>query len=126
MEALIHGLMSVDNKSGITTSGERSALEKNLIIFGKSEKMKEVERMVDQVANTDITVLIRGESGTGKELVAREICARSSRKDKPFVKVNCAAIPSGLLESELFGFEKGSFTGAMSKKPGKFEFANQG
>jgi transcriptional regulator with PAS, ATPase and Fis domain len=126
MEALIHGLMSLDNKSGIATAGERSALEKNLIIFGKSEKMKEVERMVDQVANTDITVLIRGESGTGKELVAREICGRSSRRDKPFVKVNCAAIPSGLLESELFGFEKGSFTGAMNRKPGKFEFANHG
>ncbi len=126
MEALIHGLASLDNKSGIPFSGERSAHEKNPIIFGKSEKMKEVERMVDQVANTDITVLIRGESGTGKELVAREICGRSSRKNKPFVKVNCAAIPSGLLESELFGFEKGSFTGAISKKPGKFEFANHG
>jgi two-component system, NtrC family, response regulator AtoC len=71
-------------------------------------------------------VLVRGESGTGKELVAREICFRSSRRDKPFVKVNCAAIPSELLESELFGFEKGSFTGAISRKPGKFEFANHG
>jgi two-component system, NtrC family, response regulator AtoC len=126
MEALIHGLLSPDDKSKVVISSGRSAQEKNPIIFGKSEKMREVERMVDQVANTDITVLIRGESGTGKELVAREICCRSSRKDKPFVKVNCAAIPSGLLESELFGFEKGSFTGAISKKPGKFEFANHG
>ena len=81
---------------------------------------------MDQVAATDITVLIRGESGTGKELVAREICARSKRHDRPFVKVNCAAIPSGLLESELFGYEKGSFTGAVTRKPGKFEFANHG
>jgi len=126
MEALIHGLATLDDKSRAVISTERTEQEKNPIIFGKSEKMKEVERMVDQVANTDITVLIRGESGTGKELVAREICSRSSRRNKPFVKVNCAAIPSGLLESELFGFEKGSFTGAISKKPGKFEFANHG
>ena len=88
--------------------------------------MQEVQRIMDQVAATDITVLIRGESGTGKELVAREICARSKRHDRPFVKVNCAAIPSGLLESELFGYEKGSFTGAVTRKPGKFEFANHG
>jgi transcriptional regulator with PAS, ATPase and Fis domain len=121
MEALVHS--SPDDKPidpGVPI------LEKNFLILGKSGKMKEVERMVDQVADTDITVLIRGESGTGKELVAREICARSSRRDKPFVKVNCAAIPPGLLESELFGFEKGSFTGAVSRKPGKFEFANHG
>jgi two-component system response regulator AtoC len=96
------------------------------LIFGRSEKMREVQKIIDQVANTDITVLVRGESGTGKELVAREICARSSRRNKPFIKVNCAAIPSELLESELFGFEKGSFTGAISRKPGKFEFANNG
>jgi two-component system, NtrC family, response regulator AtoC len=96
------------------------------LILGKSEKMREVQRIIDQVAGADINVLIRGESGTGKELVAREICSRSHRRDKPFVKVNCAAIPAGLLESELFGYEKGSFTGAISQKPGKFEFANQG
>ena len=100
--------------------------ERSPLLFGSSEKMKEVQRIINQVADTDITVLIRGESGTGKELVARELCDRSSRRDKPFVKVNCAAIPSELLESELFGFEKGSFTGAISRKPGKFEFANQG
>jgi transcriptional regulator with PAS, ATPase and Fis domain len=88
--------------------------------------MKEVQRIIDQVAAADITVLVRGESGTGKEIVAREICARSKRSDKPFIKVNCAAIPSGLLESELFGYEKGSFTGAVTRKPGKFEFANHG
>jgi two-component system, NtrC family, response regulator AtoC len=103
-----------------------SAEERFPIILGRSDKMREVNRIMDQVAATDITVLIRGESGTGKELVAREICARSRRRDRPFVKVNCAAIPSGLLESELFGYEKGSFTGAVTRKPGKFEFANHG
>jgi transcriptional regulator with PAS, ATPase and Fis domain len=71
-------------------------------------------------------VLIRGESGTGKELVARALHERSLRKDKAFVKVNCAALPTELLESELFGFEKGAFTGAIQHKPGKFEFANHG
>jgi len=103
-----------------------NATERPPLLFGCSEKMREVQRIIDQVADTDITVLIRGESGTGKELVARELCIRSARRDKPFVKVNCAAIPSELLESELFGFEKGSFTGAISRKPGKFEFANHG
>lgn len=103
-----------------------NATERPPLLFGCSEKMREVRRIIDQVADTDITVLIRGESGTGKELVARELCIRSARRDKPFVKVNCAAIPSELLESELFGFEKGSFTGAISRKPGKFEFANHG
>jgi len=96
------------------------------LIFGKSEKMKEVERIVHQVADTDISVLLRGESGTGKELVAREICACSSRKDKPFVKVNCAAIPSELLESELFGALRGAYTGADRDRMGIFEAANGG
>src|SRR5215510_1453659 len=127
MEALIHDLSNGDSRLGTEFSAEASAQEnRGLVILGKSEKIKEVERMIDQVARTDIAVLIRGESGTGKELVARGICLRSLRKDKPFVKVNCAAIPDGLLESELFGFEKGSFTGATAKKPGKFEFANYG
>ena len=109
-----------------SNSDPASAEERTPIILGRSDKMREVQRIMDQVAATDITVLIRGESGTGKELVAREICARSKRHDRPFVKVNCAAIPSGLLESELFGYEKGSFTGAVTRKPGKFEFANHG
>jgi len=78
------------------------------------------------VAKTDITVLIKGESGTGKELLAQAIHLNSHRKDKPFIKVNCATIPKGLLESELFGFEKGAFTGAYLEKPGKFELANNG
>jgi two-component system response regulator AtoC len=96
------------------------------LLFGTSERMAEVRDLLDRVADTDVTVLVRGESGTGKELVARALFASSPRRDKPFVKVNCAALPTELLESELFGFERGAFTGAMQQKPGKFEFANHG
>jgi two-component system response regulator AtoC len=99
---------------------------KYTFLFGGSESMNEVRDLIEQVADTDVTVLVRGESGTGKELVARAIHERSLRKEKPFVKVNCAALPTELLESELFGFEKGAFTGAIQHKPGKFEFANHG
>jgi len=88
--------------------------------------MNKIKAVIDEIAKTDITVLIKGESGTGKELLAQTIHSSSNRKDKPFVKVNCAAIPKGLLESELFGFEKGAFTGAHFQKPGKFELANHG
>jgi two-component system response regulator AtoC len=95
-------------------------------LLGRNEKMKEVHELIERVADTDVTVLVRGESGTGKELVARAIHAASPRRDRMFVKVNCAALPSELLESELFGFERGAFTGALQHKPGKFEFANQG
>ena len=94
--------------------------------LGTSPQMREVRELVDRVADTDVTVLIRGESGTGKELVARGVHAASPRRDRTFVKVNCAALPSELLESELFGFERGAFTGAIQHKPGKFEFANHG
>jgi two-component system response regulator AtoC len=99
---------------------------RHTMLFGNSERMAEVRELLDRVSDTDVTVLIRGESGTGKELVARALHERSLRKDKPFVKVNCAALPTELLESELFGFEKGAFTGAIQHKPGKFEFANHG
>jgi two-component system response regulator AtoC len=95
-------------------------------LLGTGEKMREVHDLIQRVADTDVTVLVRGESGTGKELVARAIHNASPRKHRPFVKVNCAALPSELLESELFGFERGAFTGAIQHKPGKFEFANQG
>ncbi len=97
-----------------------------LLLAGDTPKMREVRDILEQVADTDITVLIRGASGTGKELVARTLFQLSSRRDKPFVKVNCAALPSELLESELFGFEKGAFTGAQKRKLGKFEYANGG
>ena len=82
--------------------------------------------MIGQVADTDVTVLIHGESGVGKEPVARALHYQSTRKDKPFIKVNCAALPEELLESELFGYEKGAFTGAYNRKPGKFELAHGG
>jgi transcriptional regulator with GAF, ATPase, and Fis domain len=88
--------------------------------------MAEVRDLISRVAGTDATVLIRGESGTGKELVARALRAASPRRDKAFVKVNCAALPAELLESEMFGFERGAFTGALHARPGKFEFANHG
>jgi two-component system, NtrC family, response regulator AtoC len=96
------------------------------LLVGAGPRISEVRDLMHRVADTDVTVLIRGESGTGKELVARGLTASSLRADKPFVKVNCAALPTELLESELFGFERGAFTGAVQHKPGKFEFANHG
>ncbi len=95
-------------------------------IIGNSNKMREVFQMITQVCKSNATVLIRGESGTGKELVANSIHYDSNRSKKPFVKVNCAALPSNLIESELFGHEKGAFTGAIKQKLGKFEMANKG
>ena len=95
-------------------------------IIGNSPQMVEILKTVADVADTDATVLIEGESGTGKEILARAIHFNSSRSKKPFVTINCAAIPETLLESELFGYEKGAFTGATQRKPGKFEIANGG
>jgi len=95
-------------------------------IIGESEAIKGVFSLIEKVANTDSTVLITGESGTGKELVARAIHYNSQRSDKPLITVNCAAIPENLLESELFGHMKGSFTGAISTTPGRFEMAHRG
>src|SRR2546426_3118862 len=91
-----------------------------------SPAMRRIRVLIESVADTDATVLIRGESGVGKDLVARSIHAASNRANGPFVKVNCAAIPQGLLESEFFGHEKGAFTGAHRRKPGQFEYANTG
>ncbi len=95
-------------------------------ILGKSQAIKNILDIIDKVAPLDTRVLITGENGTGKELVARAIHAKSSRKDKAFVEVNCAAIPNELIESELFGHEKGSFTGAFQQRIGRFELANKG
>jgi Nif-specific regulatory protein len=95
-------------------------------IIGNSNKMREVFQMISQVCQSNATVLIRGESGTGKELAANAIHYNSPRAQQPFVKVNCAALPENLIESELFGHEKGAFTGAIRQKPGKFELANKG
>ncbi len=94
--------------------------------IGDSHKMVQVKNIIEQVADSELTVLIRGESGTGKEIVARMLHTLSGRADEPFTKVNCAAIPRDLLEAELFGYEKGAFTGAHKTKPGRFEVANKG
>ncbi len=95
-------------------------------IIGENSTLKQVLKQVETVAPQDATVLILGETGTGKELIARAIHRLSRRSDKPFIKLNCAAIPSGLLESELFGHERGAFTGAIAQKIGRLELANQG
>lgn len=95
-------------------------------IIGNSSSMKNVFVLINQVAENDSTILIHGESGTGKELAAREIHKRSKRNEKPFIKVNCGALNDNLLESELFGHEKGSFTGAVKQKRGRFELADKG
>ncbi len=103
---------------------DRYKVEKNII--GNSSQMRDLYKTIGKVAGSDVTVLIQGESGTGKELVARAIHFNSPRLGKPFVAINCAAIPKDLLESELFGSERGSFTGSTERKSGKFEQANQG
>ena len=95
-------------------------------LIGSSETLDDVFKTIEKVSATPATVLITGESGTGKELVAAALHNHSPRKDKPFIRINCAAIPAALLESELFGYEKGAFTGAVSSKPGRFELADEG
>lgn len=95
-------------------------------IVGESDVIKEVMRLVERIAQLDVTVLITGESGTGKELIADALHNQSKRAKGPFIKLNCAAIPENLLESELFGYEKGAFTGAYTTKPGRFELAREG
>jgi two-component system, NtrC family, response regulator AtoC len=107
-------------------AGDRRPPTLEALLLGRSEKMATVRSLIERVADSDVTVLIRGETGTGKELVARGLRWYSMRRDLPFVKVNCAALPADLLESELFGFERGAFTGAVHAKPGKFEAADEG
>ncbi|MDD5534071.1 MAG: sigma-54 dependent transcriptional regulator [Syntrophales bacterium] len=111
-------LRSADLPAGSDVDWER--------IVGESGAMVRIGESIRQVAPTMMTVLVTGETGTGKELIAHAIHRNSPRKDNPFIKINCAAIPEHLMESELFGFEKGAFTGAVSKKPGRFELANKG
>jgi DNA-binding NtrC family response regulator len=110
---------------GIEASREHVA-EMPFQIVTNNEKMLNILKLLKNIAKSRASVLIQGESGTGKELFARYICAHSDRSDQPFVAVNCAAIPTNLLESEMFGFEKGAFTGAHQRKVGKFELANTG
>src|SRR5215813_3942684 len=100
--------------------------ESNQALLGQSPAMESLRELIRKVARTQATVLIQGESGTGKELVARAIFRESSRSNAPFIKVNCAAIPENLIESEFFGHEKGAFTGALAKREGRFELAHGG
>jgi sigma-54 specific flagellar transcriptional regulator A len=104
----------------------RRSLELFRSLSGNSAAIQRTRKLIEQVANTDVTVLILGESGTGKEVVARNLHYRSSRRNRPFVPVNCGAIPGELLESELFGHEKGAFTGALTARQGRFELAEGG
>ncbi|WP_315110858.1 sigma 54-interacting transcriptional regulator [Clostridium intestinale] len=105
----------------------RSKFIKNKSFIGESVKIREIKELISYVAKTEATILITGETGCGKEIIAKEIHEKSDRKDNPYIKVNCAAIPESLIESELFGYEKGSFTGALNKeKLGMFEIANGG
>ncbi len=106
--------------------GDPRSMELFRSLGGSSESVKRVRRMVEKVANTDANVLIVGESGSGKEVVARNVHYHSPRRNKPFVPINCGAIPADLLESELFGHEKGAFTGAISTRKGRFEMAESG
>jgi formate hydrogenlyase transcriptional activator len=105
---------------------EERDTEQNQEIIGGSNALKKVLKLVERVAPTVACVLIQGETGTGKERIAHALHQASGRKDRPFVKLNCAAIPTGLLESELFGHEKGAFTGAVAQRIGRFELANRG
>src|SRR5271155_1845965 len=116
-----------------TLEKENDSLRRRLItegqfgqMIGGSAQMRKAFEMADRVAQTDSTVLVLGESGTGKDLLAQEIHARSPRTNKPYVAVNCAALPETLIESELFGYERGAFTGAMQQKKGRFEQAHDG
>jgi DNA-binding NtrC family response regulator len=113
-------------KESVSYQVKKDKLTEGVCIIGKSPKMLEIYKTIGKVADSNVTVLIRGDSGTGKELVARAIYQNSSRKDKPFLAVNCAAIPESLLESELFGHEKGAFTGAINKRIGKFQQCDGG
>lgn len=124
-------LISVRNATETASLKEENEVIKKVWIgdgeiLGKSKAIQNILQMIDKVAPLDTRVLITGENGTGKELVARAIHKKSERKDKPFVEVNCAAIPNELIESELFGHEKGSFTGAVQQRIGRFELAHKG
>ena len=109
-----------------TLQREVRSQDRHTMLFGRGKAMAELQGMIDRVVDVDVPVLIQGETGTGKELVARALAAPSLLRGKPFVKINCAALPSDLFEAELFGFDRGAFTGAIQAKPGKFEMANGG
>jgi len=128
LNRLLITIRNAMDKSTLVTQTQvlKSKVSKMYEIVGESESIRKVKEMIDRVAPTEARVLITGANGTGKELVARQIHEKSSRAKGPFVEVNCAAIPSELIESELFGHEKGSFTSAIKQRIGKFEQANGG
>src|SRR5881396_3211316 len=121
-----NSLQTVESFAVDTTEWREQAMIEHLMALCTSRKMQPIRDLISKVASTNTTVLLRGESGTGKEVLARAIHKASPRAGKQFLKVNCAALPGELLESELFGHEKGAFTGAYRQKPGKFEAAHQG
>ena len=123
--ALTDSAPVISAQGGNGSAGVQAPVDLDLL-FRNSERMRAVEDIVRRAADTNATILLQGESGTGKEMVARAIHYISDRRDKPFLKVNCASLPGELLESELFGHEKGAFTGAHRRKPGKFELAHRG
>lgn len=124
LEALYKCQLSVDREGAWESSQKQTSLFRSLV--GDSDSIRQVRKLIAQVANTEASVLVLGESGTGKEVIARNIHALSSRTFKPFIPINCGAIPAELLESELFGHEKGAFTGAITSRQGRFELANGG
>jgi DNA-binding NtrC family response regulator len=121
---------ALDSTPHSTSFHQQPAMQRasgdDTLLIGISPAMQDLRTVIKQVAQTDLNCLLRGESGTGKDMVAREIHRLSRRSSRPFVKVNCTALPEQLLESELFGYEKGAFTGAVSAKPGRFELAHRG
>ena len=124
LESVVTKVAARDGENVSASPGDNERLEKNFMTA--DESMQAILDLMESVANARSSVLIQGESGTGKELLARHIHNKGSRAEMPFVAVNCAAIPANLLESEMFGYEKGAFTGASQRKPGKFELAHGG
>ncbi|MCG6931835.1 MAG: sigma-54 dependent transcriptional regulator [Desulfofustis sp.] len=122
----INRIAEVQSLKARNISLEEDCLQRRENLIGSSAEMNSVFRLIKQAGPSDATILITGESGTGKELVAAALHDSSSRKEKPYIRLNCASIPDGLMESEMFGHERGSFTGAISQKPGKFEIADGG
>lgn len=127
LESVVNkALLNIDQKSLTQRDFSQIKINQKKEIVTKNKKMLEILEIAEEISKSNSTVMIQGESGTGKELLACYIHKSSQRRDKPFIAINCAALPEGLLESELFGHEKGSFTGAIARKIGKFELANNG
>ncbi len=126
LRTIVRKALKTQDLSAKDASPAASSADSRFGIIGQSPAISEMYSVIDRVADSPTTVLVTGESGTGKELVARALHESSSRRDRPFIKVNCAAIPRDLIESEFFGHERGAFTGAVASKPGRFELASGG